>query len=92
MDAKYEWRDETNLGHPSAVMIDITGIENNRSKQTIDVAPVLKIKKIDSLYECFKRWPFRSPIRIPKGYKFVWYEKVFTSYTYAIFIAVEKVS
>jgi hypothetical protein len=96
MDSKYEWRDETGLGHPSLVFIDVTGLPDEITKDIHQfesmAEKVIKVKQIDSFNDVFQRGGIWAGKKfIPAGWKFEWYHMEMNADCYAIFFAVSKI-
>lgn len=94
MTAKYEWRDETDLGHPSIVYLDITGVEDDPSlplEHLLEQAPVIKVRQIDSFDDVFSAngWLDLRKVRV-RGYWLRWHYKIMDSEYYALFVAFVK--
>ena len=91
MTAKYEWRGEADLGHPSIVYLDITGVKDDLSlpiEHLLEQSTVLKVKQIDSFDDVFNSngWLDRRRVRM-KGYEFRWHYKAMDREYYALFVA-----
>jgi hypothetical protein len=87
--AQYEWLDETGLGHPSLVYLDITGIPDELDQpfgKVLEQAPIIKVKQIDSFNDVFDDGLLnRRKVRVG-GMQIVWYYRE----PYALFVAFER--
>ncbi len=93
MTAKYEWRDETGLGHPSLVLLDITDVDESKCPLLEDIleqAPVLKVKQIESFGVMFSGGRLDLRKVRARGYEFLWHYKVMNRDHYALFVALVR--
>jgi len=89
--AEYEWRDETGLGHPSIVYLDISDVKEELSqpfKHTLKQARVIRVKQIDSFDDVFNAngWLDLRKVRV-RGMRFIWHHRVMNGEYYALFVA-----
>jgi hypothetical protein len=87
---KNEWRDDTGLGHPTLIVLDVTN-DNFPEYEIFDDLTVLKSKQIYSIDECFNRGKFNTH-KLPKikGYKFMWYYNRNSKSDYALYLGYTK--
>ncbi len=93
MTAKYEWRDETNLGHPSLVYLDITEVTDDLYvpfEQLLEQAEIVRVKQIDSFDAVFNKGRLDLRRVRMKGYEFHWHHRVMNSEYYALFVAFKR--
>jgi len=93
--AQYEWHDETGLGHPSLVYLDISDIQDDLAMPLDEVlgrAKIIKVKRIESLKSIgYTKADHRPKVRAPKGYEFVWYHSEMSRKRYACFVAFRRI-
>ena len=91
MTAQYEWRDETDLGHPSLVYLDISNVSDSYLvpfSEVLEESTILKVKHIQSFDDVFNRGRLNlRKVRAPKGMEFVWHHRVMNTDYYALFVA-----
>ena len=90
MTAKYEWQDDTGLGHPSIVYLDVTDVEDDLSlpfTHLLEQSQILRVREIDSFDDVFSggRLDLRR-VRV-RGYEFRWHHRVIDREYYALFVA-----
>ena len=87
--AKFEWRDEQGVGHPSLVYLDVTGVpEPVTFERAITQGRIVKTRRIQSFDDLFLRSGRldRRRVKLP-GYQFVWLHCEMSSEYYAVFAA-----
>ena len=101
MTAKYEWIDDTGLGHPSLVYLDISDVAKEADveheldlefEQVLELAPVIRVKQIDSFDDVRDSRGLLIDLRKVrvKGMEFRWFNKRMDSEYYALFVAFRR--
>ena len=89
MTAKYGWRDETGLQHPSLVVLDITEDRFPPLDQLKDMAPMY-VKRIYAAKDYFIKGKInRRKLPRIKGYRFQWHNFQMNNDVYALFLGYE---
>jgi len=94
MTTEYEWRDETGLGHPSIVYLDISDVKEELAQpfeHTLKQARVIRVKQIGRFDDVFNTngWLDLRKVRV-RGMEFVWHHRVMNGEYYALFVAFVK--
>ena len=87
--AKYEWIDETGMGRPSLVLLDITNWPDQiLIEEILENAPIIRQKQIESLQSLKLGKDGRVKVRTPKGYEpYLWHKFTMNQDYYACFLA-----